>query len=396
MPTLVNNNGRLINFIAGIQGVAAGGQATINLPVNCRVHRLKLQCAAVNYAGGTGLATVKITGAGNNAATVTPTVVNGVITAAAIVAGGAGYAVNDTITVVDATGVGAVITVTAVSSGAITTMTIANGGTPSPISPALFLANMKHLVNGVNMRDITPDNIVSICQSNGIYPSLGELPVNFTEPSINEIAPNEIFSWDLFGQNTYQIIAGIAATMQQPALTGVFEFDYKRNTRNVGGKDTLFLNPVAQHQFTFNVPAGRFDINTLPITYPIRRMWIRGSTAGQVQQVELYQDGNKVLETTSNNTFTAGQTISGQLQQAYQDYGIQFGRTDYVPANQATALVKGTYNPLSFYDAAYISDPDGRPWKALTVANSMILRVYSAIAQTITVVMETLPGAFQS
>lgn len=388
MANQVTNLGRIINFITGITGVQAGGQAIVNMPVNARYHRLTFQCSAVNYTGGTALATLKITGAGNNDATTTLTVVNGVITAAAVVAGGTGYVTGDIITPVDATGTGARLTVTA-AAGAVTALAVTVGGTASPINPASLVTGMKLLVNGVNMRDIIPANILKIAIANGYLPTLGELPVFFTEPWRNLLGHNETTSWDTFGQATFQLQISIAATVSLPNLVGVQEFDYQRNARpstTKPGTSDLFLQPVSQHQFSWPIVAGRNDINNLPFSYPISRLWIYGTIANQITQLEIYQDNNKVFEATED-----------QLKQMFKEYGFQFGQPNFVNSNWSTsAALQGAYVEPIYFDSAFISDPDQRVFKALACANSFVVRVYSAQAQAITFVMEMLPGQYSS
>jgi hypothetical protein len=44
MPIILNNRGRLVDQINGINGVAVGGTASVNLPVNQRYHRITLFC----------------------------------------------------------------------------------------------------------------------------------------------------------------------------------------------------------------------------------------------------------------------------------------------------------------------------------------------------------------
>jgi hypothetical protein len=384
-PALVQNTGRLVNFINGITGVAAGGNAIVNMPVNVRMHRLVLQCAAINYTGGTGLATVKITGAGNNAATVTPTIVNGVPTAIAVVAGGAGYVTGDTLTFTDATGTGFVGTVTA-AAGAVTAVAVTVAGTASPVSPATFFSSIQQIVNGVIIRDITPDNILKIVQAQGYYPSLGELPLLYTTPGRNFVQRNDVTSWDLFGQSTYSIKMNISATVSLPSLVGIQEFDYQRNVKpSADGKSEVpFLEPVSQHQFTWPIVSGRNDITTLPYDFPITRMWLQGSTPGNISQVEVYQDGNKVFEATD-----------AQIEQIYQEYGFTFGRPDWFNTTYAGSnAVKAAYNPPAYFDNAFVADPDGRWSKRLSVANNLILRVYSGVAQTLTIVQEAMPGQY--
>lgn len=394
----VSNKGRLINFVNGITGVTPGGNAVVNLPTNCRYHRNIFECSAVNYGGtgatGTGAFTGTLTavattssGAGTGA-TVTLTVVNGAVTAAVLVAAGSGYAANDKLYPVDSTGTGAVINIATVSSGAVATIALTSGGTPSPINPVNFLTGVREMVNGVNMRDILPVNIMGIAQANGVMfnSALGELALNYTEPWRNVNNHNEVNSWDLFGQNTFQIQLQISPNVVSPGVIGISEFDFLRNVNVVGSNLVPFLQPVAQHQFSYNGIAGRNDINTLPFSFPIARIWIYGATPGQITQVEIYQDNNKVFEATVP-----------QMKQAYQPYGFQFGTANYFNQTFAgSAVLKAGYNPVTYFDAAFISDPDQRIYKALQCANSFIVRVYSAVAQTITIVMETLPGSFAS
>jgi hypothetical protein len=397
MANAVNNRGRQINFLTGITGVAAGGQAVINMPVNLRLHRLKLNCSGIYYSApvitGTNPTNPLAAGA------ITATVVNGVITGFTIVTSALTTA-NGTynMTITDPTGVGASGTFT-VASNVITSTSLTSGGTVGPVPPAVFLNSIQHSVNGVLMRDIAPADVLSIATSqsrdSGSYlPRPGELPVYFTEPWRNINQNNEITSWDLFGQATYQIKFGISTAMTSPGLVGTYEFDFQRNLRPVTsqGKTTMqpFLQVVRQHSFNVVVPAGRFDINYLPIDYPITRMWLGETGPGSIQQVELYQDKNKILEATNE-----------QITENYGDYGIEVGLanstyTTTLAANALTGQPAGTFtSPRNFFDAAYVADPDQRIGKALQIANEMILRVYSASPTTLKVVMESLPGSYQ-
>lgn len=382
MAATAVNRGRLINFINGINGVATGASAIVNMPVNQRYHRLIFQCKAVNYTGGTSLAVVKITGTGTGA-TITPTIVNGQVTGGTITAGGSGWNVGDTFTFTDTTGtgfIGTVATVTGGPPGALATFTVTSGGSPSPISPGTMITNIKLSVNGVNMRDITPAQMIAISQYNGYIPVLGELPIFFTSPWRNVNFHNEVNSWDTFGQSTFSIQFQISGTVVNPTLTGIQEFDYFRNLKpSADGKTQVpFLQPVSQHSFSLPIPAGVFSLNTLPFDYPISRMYLVGSIPGNITQFELLQDNNKVLETTGE-----------QNRQAYLEYA-------FLANNAAMSSIPNNGLSASPFDVAYISDPDQRYWKALKCANSMILRVTSAVAQTLTVIQETLPGAYAS
>lgn len=381
MPTAINR-GRLINFINGITGVATGASAIVNLPVNQRYHRLIFQCKAVNYTGGTSLAISHITGAGISA-TITPTILNGAVTGGTITAGGSGWNVGDTFTFADATGtgfIGTVLTVTGGPPGALATFAVTSGGSPSAINPGTMVIGIKLSVNGVNMRDITPAQMLAVDQYCGYIPTLGELPIFFTAPWRNVNFHNEVNSWDTFGQATFSVQFQISGSVVNPTITGVQEFDYFRNLKpSADGKTQVpFLQPVSQHSFSVPIPAGVFSLNTLPFDYPISRMYLVGSIPGNITQFELLQDNNKVLETTAE-----------QNHQAYLEY-------NFLANNSTMSSIPNNSLSSSPFDVTYISDPDQRYWKALKCANSLILRVTSAVAQTLTVIQETLPGAYAS
>ena len=381
-----DNKGRLINYINGITGVSAGGRAIINLPTNQRYHRNILRCTAVNYTAPV-VAIPAGAGAGDGNAVLTATVVNRVITAIVITTAGATYT-NGTfdLVVTDPTGAGFAGTAT-VSGGAFTSTTVTSGGTATAIDPTEMITSLKQLVNGVNMRDISTAEIMKTVGASGYHSSRGELPLYYTPPWRNVNPNNEITSWDLYGQSTFAIQVQIASDVVSPGLEGISEFDYQRNTRPSPADPSVlepFLQPTAQHSFGFNIVAGRNSINTLPFSFPISRMWIVADTADSIYQLDVEQDGNKVFEATSE-----------EMKDAYGEYGFTFGKPDFVNTDYASsAALQSAYNPPIYFDAAYIADPDQRWWKALKCVNSLVVRPYSTVAQSITVVMETLPGSY--
>lgn len=400
------NFGRLINNIVGIQGVATGGQASINMPVNQRIHRENFQCTGIAWKNPT----LTVTGSsGGSGAVLTPTVVNGVITGVTITNGGTGYAGTITVTVSDEVYGGnlfsANITATQ-SAGVINAVTVVSGGSVAAVPVERFFTSIKHLVNGAIIRDIGPSDILAIAAFNNLVPGLttsragtfmlskaangvaplaqnqyqvlgsvgnaqmplpyvlGQLPIYMTEPWRKIVRHDAASSWDLFGQSTYQILAGISSGVSNPGLTGLYEFDYMRNQTYVpNGKGGMvasyFLKPVKQHSFSFNVPSGKYDITTLPIDFPIQRMYFYGPAVPY--QIELYADGNKILEGSAE-----------QVMQMYRDYGFN---TDV-------------------YDLAYVSDPDQRFDRALKIQNNMDVRIWSTNAAQLTVVVESTPPAF--
>ena len=395
MIPLLDANGVAINpgtftaLLDGIQNGTQAGLASVSLNTNTRYHEIDLQTVAVNYTGGTALTTTKLTGGGNNGLTVTPTVVNGTITAVAVVAGGTGYTTGDTITINDATGAGFVGTVTA-GGGVVSAVAVTNVGTASPISPSTLLSTLKQSIGGVSMRDIPPLYEEMILQATGINPALGDLPLLYTEPPLTVLGKaNTATSWDTAGQSTYQLYFTVNPGFTSPAVSGSYVYDYLRNTRTTkGGTATQpNLEPVARHLFTFPINAsasGSYSsITTLPIAYPIRRLWLIGSTPGALTAVEILADG----ATRIQNTVSA-------MNKFYARYGFKFGLANYENQNQTAQKPLG-YNPINYFDTALIFDYDQRYRKSLRCAKSLNLRVQSTATQTLTVIMETLPGAYK-
>jgi hypothetical protein len=251
---------------------------------------------------------------------------------------------------------------------------------------------------------------------------------------------NELTSWDLAGQSTFQLQIGIASTAINPTLTGAMEFDFNRNARPVKSAKQLaaaiasgllpagttlatsprvpFLQPVAQHAFGVPIPSGRFDITTLPWNNPQTRLWLSGSKPGNIYQVEVMCDGSMIYQASAQQMFELA-----------SEYGFQLGDIATAASTgggfgngQSGNNISGTPNPLvgtpgpqvpvtipnglltdspwavganGFpLDGAVIFDPDNRPWKACRTKQSFILRVYSNFPQNLTVLQETLPGAF--
>lgn len=239
-------------------------------------------------------------------------------------------------------------------------------------------------VNGVVMRDIPPQEEINIQNAmSGVgglrpyTPATGELDVFFSEPWRWFLHNNDLNSWDLAGQNTFELNLTIAAGRTTPGLIGSYEFDYNRNMKDDGkGGKLPFLQPIAKHLFTFQLASGVNWINTLPINYPILRMWLRGSTVASITSFEVYADGAKWQE-------ESGLAASPFIQQNIQNLG-HYG------------IIVGNAAGSTGYDCAFVADIDSKPWKALKVGNSLQLKVTTNAVITLTVVMETLPGGFQA
>lgn len=359
------NLGASINYISGIQGVNSGGVVSINVPTNQRIHREVFQCSGILYRNPTATATGS--GGGSNA-TFTITKSNGLITGISILSGGSGYSGTATVVIQDElyttvtgqqvrVGQGATATAT-IAAGAIDSVTLTSGGTVSDIPPELFFTGATRKVNGNVQRDITPARTLQINAANGIQPlNAGEYTTFFTEPWRKIVDHDQATAWDLIGQSTYQITLNIASGITSPNLTGIYEFDYLRNARlDDKGQPVLFLRPIQQHDYTFNANAGMYNATTIPIDYPIQRMWFSESVADNIYLLEIYQDGNKIWEGSPT-----------QINQALAQYGYD---TD-------------------IFQAAFVSDQDERLGKALVVSKNLIVRVFSTQAAALTITTES-------
>ncbi len=369
------------------------------MPPGCRFHRLKGFCVAVNYTGGVGLTTTKLSGGGNNALTVTPTIQNanaaagggglgGQVTAVAIVAGGAGYAVNDTFTIIDATGTGFIGTVTAVAGGAVTAAAVTVGGTASPINPVSFFATFLLKVKNAPFRNLSILDYLRVCNVRGIYPVLGELPMNFTESKRNFLQINDATSWDLIGGEKFEIQFKINPNLLSPGFTMQYESDFIRNGIPSGnGGVTLFRNPIKYRSTTVNLNAGDnlFNSTTLNTSgEPILRMWLAGSNPGNISVLQVKADSDIKLD---------GPMIENL--NFYEEYGYEFGLGAFLNTNYSTSnKLIGQYNPVSYFDGAYIADVDGRLNEALSYSSELAIKITSLVQQTCDIVLETCPGDY--
>jgi hypothetical protein len=255
-------------------------------------------------------------------------------------------------------------------------------------SVVVGLTAMTLKVNGVVIRDTTPQEEINIFNAtagaNGLRPytlATGEFNIFFSEPSRWFLHNNDLNAWDLAGQNTFELNMTIAGGRATPNLIGSYEFDYNRNMRTPPSNQqnavpVPFLQPVARHLFTFQLGAGVNWINTLPINYPIMRMWLRGNPVTSIISFEVYADGSKWAE-------ESGLIATPFIQQNIQNLG-HYG------------IIVGNASGNAGYDCAFVADIDSKPWKALKVGNSLQLKVTTNAIITLSVVMETLPGGFQA
>ena len=381
------NYGKQIQTIPGIQGVATGGQAQVQINPNRRVSRLNFQCTGIAYQAPV------LTLPASSGATVQPTfnvtTTAGVITAVTVISATATGAANgtyaavvtDNVSVVGPNGAqtinnsyGAVINIT-VAGAAVTAVTLVSGGVVSPVPIEYFFNGQLLLtVGGVNMRDINATATKQSAYADDVNTSwqLGELDINFVKPSARITAVPDLTIYDLWGQSVLQLQLPISTGVSSPGLVGVYEFDADislRLSNTVGGNSVPILQPIAVHAQTFPIAAGTSlqSITTIPFLInpttplPILRLYLQEQTPGNITKIELDQDGNKIVQLTQ-----------AQIQQLYNKYGFN----------------------ISIFGGIYVADLDRRIQKALRVQQNLVLWISSAVTQQITVIRETLPGAY--
>jgi hypothetical protein len=230
-------------------------------------------------------------------------------------------------------------------------------GVLAPIETVI--GKVRAIVNGVTVRDLTALQILGIAQANGLDPSEGELPIFFSEPWRASVMGEEATSWDMAGQNSFKYELQILE-QDEPTdvvqISGVMEFDYIRN-RNQEGKPMLAI--IRQSVTTYNVPAGQYDMDTLPVRFPIQRIWLDGPEA--ISAVEVTRDSEKVYEVTN-----------AQNQNELADYKID-GTTFAFP--------------IVFDFTQQITD-------GLEVARTLNLRVTSEEPQAIGAIVEAVAPGF--
>ncbi len=380
------NYGRQVQTIPGIQGVTAGGQAQVQINPNRRVFRMNFQCSGIAYVAP--VLTLPAAAGATVQPTFNVTVTAGVITAVTInsaVATGAAagvYAAVVTDNFTDASGVvvnnnsyAAVVNITVNGAATVTAVAIVSGGSVAAVPVELFFnGQILQTVGGVNMRDINATQIkkTALADDRTQAWEVGQLSIYYVAPARRFTDRPEVTVYDLWGQSVLQLQMPITAGISSPGLVGDYEFDNDITLRNqviVSGTPQPILQPIAQHAQTFTVPAGAalFSITTVPfllspnVPLPILRLWMQESSPGNITQIEIDQDGNKIVQ------FTAA-----QIRQMYRDYGFN----------------------VNIFGAMFAADIDQRIVKALRCQQNLVIWVASAVTQQISIVRETLPGAY--
>jgi hypothetical protein len=438
---MAKNLGRKRNVLTGWQGVVPGGTATLSIPLNGRFHRLILQCQGIYFSAVSGVALpMAIIKAANPAAnvgsnTITPTIVNNQVTALTFAAGATAstnFTAGDLVGFIDPTGCYSYAVVGLVG-GAVSWITVtaaSRQGIACPLDPRILFTSFHQLVNSNTMRDVSASTIIGICEHYGYVPQTGSLPIFYTEPWRNWLKEYCGNSWDVTGQNTFQIQAGINPNVVNPAIYGTQEFDNFRNARTCTaqnqaylgtnpttgqpwaiGATVPFLDPITQHEATFNINAGgSTDITTLNFGNQITKLYGIGTSPGNIYRVDLLADNVLIMQDLACDNYEAN-----------AQYGLQTGNKIYAPqaggggfnglsgglpswatiSNTPTTTPNGPLNDSTgsssspfAWDFVLAFDVAGRDWEGLNVSSGLILRVYSNATQVLKVVTEARPRQF--
>lgn len=216
--------------------------------------------------------------------------------------------------------------------------------------PTAIVEYVRLIVNGVVMRDLTPAQIIAIAEMNGQTVDDNIIPIYFSEPWRASVIGEESTSWDLFGQVKATLEVKFLAAASAPAMKVQASFDYGRNVSD----GQPFLAIVKQLRFGYNAPSGNYDVNNLPVRFPIQRILLTAST-GTIDSVEVYRDSQKVFEAedSENNALL-------------DDYGLDASKFTF---------------PIVFDHEQQISSP-------LRVDRELNLRVNSSAANSLTAILE--------
>lgn len=412
------NLGRSIQNALQVQQSNPGGSAVIKLETGRRIHRLKASTTDFAYpASESGVAqtALVLTKAGTpTATTFKPTIANGKVTAVGTYGGtNTGWTVGDTYTYFSASGVGAVFTVSTVSSGAITASTVTSGGQIGPINPVSFFGNVNLNVNGGTLWDISATNLLRIRAWEGRPELFGILPLDFTKPWDRYLFNPELNALDLISESNATLKMSILSTANTPVFSVAEEFDlpiFDSNGKLAGnativkdatGKLVHSPQPVMLRTYSnVSLSAGKNDYSGLPVSHPIDAIYIIGSTPGNIGEVDVLNGTDRRVEVNSlayasmlrdydkrsGDTFTLPQSGGG--------WGQAVSATNQQSDGQLTGAPWLASMGIYPFDFVFKAAPDGRTRKSLQPAGVVTLRINSNIAQTCDIVLASFPGGY--
>lgn len=316
------------------------------------------------YTGGTALATNAVTGTGSSC-TVTPTVVNGLVTSVAVVAGGSGYAVNDTILPVDATGVGCVLKVTAISGSAVSSLSVVNQGNQvgsytinlSP-APSAYVAGMtvKMVANLAN----TLLGVATTLVIPGVASPIPILKYGNVPLAANDIYQGQAVEFILDGSGNAQILGPfypVPAARPSEAKAWV-----------------RFDGACTQPTCAFPTSGGVFTGNVITLSAPVANGAGTQVTLPAGQAVTLSSGGTLPSQITTN---TSGQAT------VYYVASAGSNTTYHVYVNQSDAVAQNS-NYITFSGSTSGYTTTGTTFNAILLFQSYnvvgVIRTYNDTA----------------
>lgn len=213
-------------------------------------------------------------------------------------------------------------------------------------------------VNEVTIWDVTAAQLLKEAELNGVTVDTGSLPLFFSEPWRADKTDEEITAWDTFGERSFKVELVIKPALVGVVLvTGQMTYDF----------DGLVIDGVRRKSiirklaYTFNAPAGAYDIDTLNIRYPILRLLMDGTQA--INWVEVTADSRRVFEATLfQNT------------ELLNNYGFDAGAASF-------------RFPVVFDHSEQLKD-------FLEVQKSLNVRIDSAAGQAVNILQESIAPGF--
>lgn len=156
---------------------------------------------------------------------------------------------------------------------------------------AQLITNVRLIVNGVVIRDLTGPQYQMICD--GFAPQLplntdtGCMRIFFSEPARASVMSEQISAWPIPNGATFRIevdiLAGVAALTFR--AMAVYDYFFPRDE-----KGNLIMRITSYKRFSLNAPASTFDIDNIEKTYPISRLHFIPPAGSVISQAEVRMD----------------------------------------------------------------------------------------------------------
>lgn len=218
------------------------------------------------------------------------------------------------------------------------------------------LSRIRLKMNSVTIWDVSVARLMKDKALGGVANAVGELSLDFADPSRADKVDERLTAWDTFGERSFEVeLVCAAAPGGVPSVNGVLIYDNGATVVNGQRVKTI----VKKLETTRQIGSGYADIDDLEIRHPIQRLLIDSTQA--ITEAEVTADGVAVWQVTTvqNARFLA-------------DYGLDATQFTY---------------PLCF-------DYDEQLSSFLEVRQTLNVRLLSGAAATVTILQETLAPGF--